>query len=40
MGGFIQDNDIEGLKKYYKSLENDCNKVNNIALLNHNSPHI
>ena len=34
MGGFIQDNDIEGLKKYYKSLEKDCNKVNNIALLN------
>lgn len=34
MGGFIQDNDIEGLKKYYKSLENDCNKVNNITLLN------
>ncbi len=36
IGGFIDTNDIEGLKKYYKSLEKDCQRVNNIALLNPN----
>ena len=34
LGGFIDKNDIEGLKKYYKNLEKDCERVNNIALLN------
>lgn len=34
IGGFIDTNDIEGLKKYYSSLAKDCQKVNNIALLN------
>ena len=34
IGGFIDTNDINGLKKYYSSLEKDCQKVNNIALLN------
>lgn len=34
IGGFIDNNDISGLKKYYKNLEKDCERVNNIALLN------
>ena len=34
IGGFININDIYGLKKYYDSLEKDCQKNNNIALLN------
>ena len=34
IGGFINTNDIDGLKKYYTSLEKDCQKTNNIALLN------
>lgn len=34
IGGFIDHNDIEGLKKYYKNLEKDGERVNNIALLN------
>ena len=34
IGGFIENNDINKLKKYYKNLEKDCERVNNIALLN------
>lgn len=34
IGGFIDNNDIQGLKKYYKNLEKDGERVNNIALLN------
>ena len=34
IGGFINNNDIDGLKKYYDGLEKDCQRVNNIALLN------
>ena len=34
IGGFINTNDMSGLKKYYESLEKDCERVNNIALLN------
>ena len=34
IGGFINTNDIDGLKKYYISLEKDCEKVNNFAILN------
>lgn len=36
IGGFVSTNDMEGLKKYYNSLEKDCQRVNNIALLNPN----
>ena len=34
LGGFIENNDINKLKKYYKNLEKDCERVNNLALLN------
>lgn len=34
IGGYIENNDLDGLKTYYKSLENDCEKVNGLALLN------
>ena len=34
IGGFVNTNDIDGLKSYYKSLEKECQNVNNIALLN------
>lgn len=34
IGGYVNTNDITGLSEYYKSLENDCLKVNNVALLN------
>ena len=34
IGGFIDKNDISGLKQYYKNLEKDCERVNNLALLN------
>ncbi len=34
LGGYIEDNDIEGLKKYYSQLLQDCNIVNNLASLN------
>ncbi len=32
--GYIESNDIEGLKLYHKNLLSDCEKVNNTALLN------
>lgn len=34
IGGYIQNNDLEGLKTYYKNFEKDCEKVNELALLN------
>lgn len=34
VGGYIKTNDIEGLKVYYEQLEDDCQKVNNLYLLN------
>ena len=34
IGGYINTNDIEGLKKYYAQLEEDCEKVNNLYILN------
>ena len=34
IGGYIQTNDIEGLKKYYLQLEEDCQHVNNLYILN------
>lgn len=34
IGGYIRTNDMEGLKKYYLQLEDDCQRVNNLYLLN------
>ncbi len=34
IGGYIENNDINGLKTYYKNLEKDCERVNGLALLN------
>ena len=34
IGGFVNTNDIDGLKQYYSSLEKECQSVNNISLLN------
>lgn len=34
IGGYIRTNDIKGLKKYYEQLEDDCQRVNNLYLLN------
>ncbi len=34
IGGFINTNDINGLKVYYSSLEKECQSLNDIALLN------
>ena len=36
IGGYIQTEDMTGLKKYYKQILVDCNKVNNLTLLNPN----
>lgn len=34
IGGYVKTNDMNGLKKYYSQLENDCAKVNNLYILN------
>lgn len=34
IGGYISNNDMEGLKKYYSQLLKDCNQVNNLTALN------
>lgn len=34
IGGYIKTNDMNGLKKYYSQLEEDCQKVNNLYILN------
>lgn len=34
IGGFVNTNDLTGLKAYYSSLEKECQNINNIALLN------
>lgn len=34
IGGYIITNDIEGLRKYYNQLQEDCQKVNTLYLLN------
>ena len=34
IGGYVENNDINGLKTYYKSLKKDCERVNSLALLN------
>lgn len=34
IGGYVKTNDMDGLKKYYLQLEDDCQKVNNLYVLN------
>lgn len=34
IGGYISTNNMDGLKDYYTDLLNDCQKVNNLAVLN------
>lgn len=34
MDGYIGSNDIEGLRKYYSQLLDDCQRVNNLTELN------
>lgn len=34
IGGYISTNDMDGLKKYYSQLREDCSKVNNLYILN------
>ena len=34
IGGYIRTDDMEGLKKYYVQLEDDCQRVNNLYILN------
>ena len=36
IGGYIEVNDMKGLKKYYSSLQKDCSKVRNVQMLNPN----
>lgn len=34
IGGYVKTNDIKGLEKYYSQLQEDCEKVNNLYILN------
>jgi len=34
IGGYVKTNDMEGLKKYYSQLEDDCQRANNLYVLN------
>lgn len=34
IGGFIRTNDMEGLEQYYLQLEDDCQRINNLYILN------
>jgi len=34
IGGYIETNDMDGLKKYYSQLEVDCRRANNLSALN------
>ena len=34
IGGYVDSNDIDGLKKYYSQLLEDCQRVNNLTSLN------
>lgn len=34
IGGYVQTNDMEGLKKYYSQLQDDCQRSNNLYILN------
>lgn len=36
IGGYIRTDDMKGLENYYKQLEEDCLKVNNLYMLNPN----
>lgn len=36
IGGYVDTNDMEGLKEYYRFFREDCQKTNNIATLNPN----
>lgn len=36
LGGYIQTDDMQGLKKYYSQLLTDCQTVNNLNILNPN----
>lgn len=36
IGGYVETDDMAGLKEYYHSLRDDCQKTNNIATLNPN----
>lgn len=37
IGGYVETNDINGLKKYYHQLLQDCKQVNNLSSLNPNT---
>lgn len=34
IGGYVQSEDLNGLKKYYSNLQTDCEKINNLNILN------
>ena len=34
IGGYVNTHDMEGLKKYYQQLNSDCQRLNNLTLLN------
>ena len=34
IGGYIKTNDMKGIEKYYSQLQEDCEKVNNLYILN------
>lgn len=34
IGGYVNTEDMDGLKKYYSQLEDDCQRVNNLYILN------
>ncbi len=36
IGGYVETNDLDGLREYYHSLRDDCQRANNIATLNPN----
>ncbi len=33
IGGYIANDNMEGLKKYYRSVQNECNNINNLTAL-------
>lgn len=37
IGGYVELNDFDGLKVYYKNLLNDCKETNNLNILNPNT---
>ena len=36
IGGYVRTDDMEGLRQYYSQLEDDCQRVNNLYILNPN----